>query len=76
MNKFSTFGLDRDDASSVPRTLFAVVCVVLMTVGGLVAFTLGAGGAMSSASCRPGEESFLCTSKGQNVVFGSRSSAG
>ncbi|WP_152546697.1 hypothetical protein [Amycolatopsis orientalis] len=24
---------------------------------------------MSSDSCRPGDESFLCTSTGQNVVF-------
>ncbi|ANN15683.1 hypothetical protein SD37_08445 [Amycolatopsis orientalis] len=46
-----------------------MVCVVLVLVSGLVAFTLGVGGAMSSDSCRPGDKSFLCTSTGQNVAF-------
>ncbi|OLZ46630.1 hypothetical protein [Amycolatopsis keratiniphila] len=51
------------------RGLLTAVCVVLVLAGGLVAFTLGAGGAMSSDSCRPGDESFLCTSTGQNFAF-------
>jgi len=65
----NTFGLGRDDASSAPGALFVMVCVVLAAVGGLIAFILGVGGAMSSDSCRPGEKSFLCTSTGQNVAF-------
>ncbi|OKJ95318.1 hypothetical protein AMK34_19805 [Amycolatopsis sp. CB00013] len=46
-----------------------MACMVLVAVGGLIAFILGLGGAMSSDSCRPGEESFLCTSTGQTVAF-------
>ncbi|MFI7122329.1 hypothetical protein [Amycolatopsis sp. NPDC049868] len=55
--------------TSAARKLLAAVCVVLVLAGALVAFTLGVGGAMSSDSCRPGDEPFLCTSTGQNVAF-------
>lgn len=69
MKKLPSFELDRDEAPSPRRLLFAAACWLLAIVSGVVAVVLAMAGVMSSDPCRPGDTAFVCTSFGQSLAW-------